>query len=178
MPTTPTTADPPRWRAMAAADLEEVHRISAQVHPAHPERAEVLAEKFRLFPQGCFVLEAAGRIAGYCFSHPWTGGPPPPLDTFMTALPFGLSTYFIHDLTVAESVRGTGMGRALVPELFKAARDAGQELLVLVAVNNRGPFWQAAGFSETPGEAIQQAARAKYGAGAVHMSMRLDAARP
>ena len=88
------------------------------------------------------------------------------------------STYFIHDLTVDDSVRGTGMGRALVPELFKAARDAGQELLVLVAVNNRGPFWQAAGFSETPGEAIQQAARAKYGAGAVHMSMRLDAARP
>ena len=77
-----------------------------------------------------------------------------------------------------DSVRGTGMGRALVPELFKAARDAGQELLVLVAVNNRGPFWQAAGFSATPDEAIQQAARAKYGAGAVHMSMRLDAARP
>lgn len=173
MPTTLPT-DLPRWRAMAAADLEAVHRISAHVHPAHPERAEVLAEKFCLYPKGCFVLEGGNGIAGYCFSHPWTGGPPPPLDTFMTALPTGLSTYFIHDLTVDESVRGTGMGRALVPDLLKAAQAAGQDRLVLVAVNNRGPFWQAAGFSATPDETMQQAARAKYGDGAVHMSMRLQ----
>lgn len=161
---------------MAAGDVAAVHRISAQVHPAHPERAEVLAEKFRLYPKGCFVLEGAGGISGYCFSHPWTDGAPPPLDTFMTALPGDLNAYFIHDLTVDDSLRGTGMGRALVPELFKAARAAGLERLVLVAVNNRGPFWQAAGFSATPDEAMQQAARAKYGAGAVHMSMRLGAA--
>ena len=173
MPTGPITAELPHWRAMESHDLEAVHGISAQVHPAHPERAEVLVEKFRLFPKGCFVLEAGGTIRGYCFSHPWTDGPPPPLDTFMTALPSDPSTYFVHDLTVAESVRGTGMGRALVPDLFKAAKSAGFDRLVLVAVNNRGPFWQAAGFSATPDEAIQQAARAKYGSGAVHMQMRL-----
>ena len=158
---------------MAARDLDAVHGISAHVHPAHPERAEVLAEKFRLFPQGCFVLEAAGRIAGYCFSHPWTEGPPPPLDTFMTALPPGPGAYFIHDLTVDEGVRGIGMGRALVPILFETARAVGFKRIVLVAVNNRGPFWQAAGFSVTPDETLQAAARAKYGAGAVHMQMRL-----
>lgn len=172
MPTEPTSAEQPRWRAMAARDLESVHRISADVHPAHPERAEVLADKLRLFPKGCFVLEADGRIAGYCFSHPWTDGPPPALDTLMTALPSGLSGYFVHDLTVDEGVRG--MGRALVPALFEAAQAAGFDRLVLVAVNNRGPFWQAAGFSVTPDEALQQAARAKYGAGAVHMQIRLQ----
>lgn len=159
---------------MDARDLEAVHRISAHVHPGHPERAEVLADKFRLFPKGCFVLETGGQIAGYCFSHPWTDGPPPPLDTFMTALPPGLSTYFVHDLTVEEGMRGTGMGRALVPMLLETAKAAGFDRLVLVAVNNRGPFWQAAGFSATPDEAMQQAARAKYGAGAVHMQMRLS----
>lgn len=174
MPTEPPSTEQPRWRAMAARDLEAVHRISADVHPAHPERAEVLADKLRLFPNGCFVLEADGRIAGYCFSHPWTDGPPPPLDTLMTALPPGLSAYFVHDLTVEEAVRGAGMGRALVPALFETAQAAGFDRLVLVAVNNRGPFWEAAGFSVTPDEALQQAARAKYGAGAVHMQIRLQ----
>ena len=92
----------------------------------------------------------------------------------MTALPPSLCAYFVHDLTVDESVRGTGMGRALVPALFETAQAAGFDRLVLVAVNNRGPFWQAAGFSVTPDEALQQAARAKYGAGAVHMQIRLQ----
>jgi GNAT superfamily N-acetyltransferase len=173
----PATDDLPRWRAMAASDLNAVHRISMDVHPAHPERAEVLAEKFRLYPAGCFVLERRDGVVGYCFSHPWTDGQPPPLDTLMGALPAHVSTYFVHDLTVDESVRGTGMGRALVPNLFAAARAAGVDRLVLVAVNNRGPFWQAAGFLVTPDEAMQQAARAKYGAGAVHMSMRLGHSR-
>jgi GNAT superfamily N-acetyltransferase len=170
----PATDDRPRWRMMAADDLDTVHRISLDVHPAHPERAEVLAEKFRLYPAGCFVLEGRDRIVGYCFSHPWTDGPPPPLDTLMTALPGHRSTYFVHDLTVDESVRGTGMGRALVPQLLAVTRAAGLDRLVLVAVNNRGPFWQAAGFSATPDEAMQTAAREKYGDGALHMSMRLD----
>jgi GNAT superfamily N-acetyltransferase len=174
MPSKPISAEQPRWRVMDQRDLEAVHKISAHVHPAHPERVEVLAEKFRLFPKGCFVLEAGGRIAGYCFSHPWTDGPPPPLDTFMTALPSGLSAYFVHDLTVEKGVRGTGMGRALVPVLFETARAMGFDRLVLVAVNDRGPFWQAAGFSATPDETLQEAARAKYGAGAIHMQMRLQ----
>jgi GNAT superfamily N-acetyltransferase len=174
MPTAPSSNEQPRWRAMEARDLSAVHKISAHVHPAHPERAEVLADKFRLFPKGCFVLEAGGRIAGYCFSHPWTDGPPPPLDTFMAELPPGLSAYFVHDLTVEEGVRGKGLGRALVPTLFETARAAGLDRIVLVAVNNRGPFWQAAGFSVTPDEAMQQAARAKYGSGAVHMQIRLQ----
>ncbi len=45
--------------------------------------------------------------------------------------------------------------------------------LSLVAVNRRGQFWQAAGFTRTADETLQEAARAKYGAGAVHMERNL-----
>ena len=143
------------------------------VHPDHPERAEVLAEKFRLYPSGCFVLEAGGGIAGYCFSHPWTRGAIPALDGLLGVLPAGPTTYYVHDLTLDETMRGQGQGRVVVPLLFEASRSLGLSHLSLVAVNRRGPFWQAAGFSPTADVALQAAARTKYGAGAVHMERHL-----
>jgi ribosomal protein S18 acetylase RimI-like enzyme len=161
------------WRMMSQGDLPAVHDLSMRVHPGHPERAEVLAEKFRLYPFGCFVLEAGDVIAGYCFSHPWTGGAVPALDGFLGALPAGPTTYYVHDLTLDQTTRGQGQGRAVVPLLFQAARSLGLSHLSLVAVNRRGPFWQAAGFSRTADAALQAAAQAKYGAGAVHMEKTL-----
>jgi len=66
---------------MSQGDLPAVHGLSMRVHPDHPERAEVLAEKFRLYPSGCFVLEAGGGIAGYC-SLTLDQGVVPTLDGF------------------------------------------------------------------------------------------------
>jgi GNAT superfamily N-acetyltransferase len=157
------------WRLMSQGDLPAVHDLSMHVHPDHPERAEVLAEKYRLYPSGCFVLETAGGIAGYCFSHPWTKGAVPALDGFLGMLPSAPTTYYVHDLTLDEAMRGQGQGRAVVPFLIGAARSLGLSHLSLVAVNRRGPFWQAAGFSRTADAALQVAAQAKYGGGAVHM---------
>lgn len=164
------------WRAMTADDLPAVHALSMRVHPDHPERAEVLAEKLRLYPRGCFVL-APGQgkdrgIDGYCFSHPWTRGKVPALDRFLGHLPDKPTTYYVHDLTIDEAVRGQGQGRAVVPLLLNAARSIELRHLSLVAVNRRGPFWQAAGFVRTADEALQAATRAKYGH-AVHMERSL-----
>ena len=155
---------------MSEDDLPAVHDLSMRVHPNYPERAEVLAEKFRLFPSGCFVLETNDAIAGYCFSHPWTKGTVPALDGLLGTLPDKPTTYYVHDLTLDESLRGQGQGRAIVPLLFNAAQSLGLSHLSLVAVNRRGPFWrQAAGFSATADEALQTMARAKYDSAAVHM---------
>src|SRR6201990_3109882 len=96
------------WRLMSGADLAAVHDLSMRVHPNHPERAEVLAEKFRLFPSGCFVLETNGGVAGYCFSHPWIRGAVPALDGLLGALPVMPTTYYVHDLTLDEVLRGQG----------------------------------------------------------------------
>jgi GNAT superfamily N-acetyltransferase len=158
---------------MSAGDLAAVHALSMRVHPNYPERAEVLAEKFRLFPAGCFVLEADGGIAGYCFSHPWSRGMVPALDSLLGALPVRPTTYYVHDLTLDEALRGQGQGRAIVPLLFKAAQSLGLARLSLVAVNRRGPFWRAAGFSATADESLQAMARAKYDSDALHMERTL-----
>jgi ribosomal protein S18 acetylase RimI-like enzyme len=161
------------WRSMSDGDLAAVHALSMRVHPNYPERADVLAEKFRLFPRGCFVLETNGGIAGYCFSHPWSKGAVPALDGLLGALPVTPTTYYVHDLTLDEALRGQGQGRAIVPLLFKAAQSLGLAHLSLVAVNRRGPFWRAAGFSTTADESLQAMARSKYDSDAVHMERTL-----
>ncbi len=171
--------DAPFWRAMDARDIAAVDALSAAVHPAYPEREAVLREKLVLSPSGCFALEVSGSTAGYCFSHPWTAGAPPPaLDTFLERLPQPATSWFVHDLTLAPQLRGRGLGAALVPRLEAAARGAGLAHMSLVAVNGRGPFWEAAGFSASADEPLQAAARARYGDGALHMQRRLAGAVP
>jgi GNAT superfamily N-acetyltransferase len=157
---------------MASADLAVVDVLSTHIHPDYPERAEVLGEKFRLHPRGCFVLASGDGIAGYCFSHPWLRGAVPALDAFLGRLPARPTTYYVHDLTLDAGLRGQGHGRAIVPLLFECARSLGIPHLSLVAVNRRGPFWQAAGFKRTADEALQATTRAKYG-DAVHMEQLL-----
>jgi len=154
---------------MTAADLPAVHALSMRVHPDYPERAQVLAEKQALYPAGCFALAGPDGIVGYCFSHPWSRGTVPALDTLIGALPLRPTSYFIHDLTVDASQRGSGLGRAVVPHLLAAARTAALAHLTLVAVNERWPFWQAAGFVRVADPAMQEMVRGKYGPGAVLM---------
>lgn len=163
---------PFRWRPMIAADLTAVSDLSARINPDFPERPEVLAEKFRLFPRGCFVLYAAtgGQPRGYCFSHPWMFGPPPALDTMLQALPEAASGYFIHDLAIELPLRGRNLASLLVPQLLQAARDAGIDRMMLVAVSGSAPFWTRMGFHRTADAALQTATCAKYGADAVHMT--------
>jgi GNAT superfamily N-acetyltransferase len=162
-----------RWRAMTAGDLTEVADLANRIHPKFPERPDVLAEKFNLFPAGCFTLADATAIHGYCFSHPWTKAAPPSLDTLLDALPKQPDSYFIHDLTLDDTVRRRNLAARLIPELVRAARSEKLSHLTLVAVNGSAPFWSRMGFRRTADEAVQKSARAKYDAGAVHMEQRI-----
>ncbi|MET0869171.1 MAG: GNAT family N-acetyltransferase [Pseudorhodoplanes sp.] len=163
----------PLWRAMLPSDLAAVVALSAQAHPNYPERREVLAEKLRLFPAGCFALAENSAIVGYCFSHPWTTGAPPSLDTFLRKLPPRADSYFIHDLTLDPSMRKRNLAAVLVPDLVRAAQHAKVTRMSLVAVSGSAPFWSRMGFVRTGDEATQGATRAKYGAEAVHMERLL-----
>jgi GNAT superfamily N-acetyltransferase len=166
---------PFKWRPMIEADLAAVDELSSRIHPDFPERPEVLAEKLRLFPRGCFVLDIVPKEQprGYCFSHPWMFGAPPALDSLLQALPQAGNAYFIHDLTVESSLRGRNFASMLVPQLFKAARLAAIGRMMLVAVSGSAPFWMRMGFHRTDDVALQNATRAKYGAEAVHMKREL-----
>jgi GNAT superfamily N-acetyltransferase len=166
---------PLQWRPMIVADLPGVHDLSVGIHPNFPERPEVFAEKLRLFPRGCFVLDAAAgeQPRGYCFSHPWLFGAPPALDTLLQALPEAAAAYFIHDLVVDASLRRRNLASAIVPRLIDIARDIRADRMMLVAVSGSEPFWIRTGFNRTPDWALQDATRAKYGAGAVQMEREL-----
>jgi GNAT superfamily N-acetyltransferase len=155
------------WRPMRPDDIAAVFDLSHRVHGDYPEREAVLAEKLALFPAGCFVLTAGAQVTGYAFSHPWNDAPPR-LDAFLVALPAAPSRYFIHDVTLDESVRGRGYAAALVPILASVARDCGAPHIMLVAVNGAEEFWVRVGFRVVD-DVAQMDVRAKYGPHALLM---------
>lgn len=159
---------------MSAPDLDDISELSNRVHVNYPERQQVLEEKFALFPQGCFTLLASnGDISGYCFSHPWTDGPPPSLDTFLNALPAHPSSYFIHDLTLDPSMQGKKLTSIVVPLIVAVAKAIPVKRMALVAVNGSDPFWSRMGFRKTDDPVLQASARSKYDDSAVHMQRDL-----
>jgi predicted N-acetyltransferase YhbS len=161
------------WRPMRPDDIPAVYALSRRVHTDYPEREAVLAEKLTLFPAGCFVLEAGagngGHIVGYAFSHPWVKDSVPSLDTFLAALPDRPTTYFIHDVTLDDSMRGHGHAGQIVPMLVDAARAHGLAHMMLVAVNGAEVFWERFGFGASDSDS-RASVRKKYGASATLMT--------
>jgi len=163
------------WRAMSGYDLETLFTMANRVHPGFFEAAEVLAEKFELYRNGCYVLEVGEKPAGYVLSHPWTRGDLPALDRLLGALPENADTYYIHDLALLPLTRGIGAAGQIVAALTKHASVMGFDTMSLVAVNNSQPFWTRQGF--VPEDRPELAAKlASYEEGARYMIKRLDPA--
>ncbi len=156
------------WRPMTAADLPAVSAIAAEVHPDFPEDDAVFAERRRLFPSGCRVLAAGGRLAAYVVSHPWEAGSCPPLNALLGRLPEPASTYYIHDIALLPAARGTGAAGEIVGALKAEALGQGLADISLVAVNGSAGFWRRMGFAETSSPALA-AKLASYGADARYM---------
>jgi ribosomal protein S18 acetylase RimI-like enzyme len=159
------------WRPMTPADLSTVDDIAEAVHPLHPENTTVFAERLRLYPEGCHVLESSRVIAGYVISHPWSGDPPA-LDTLVNALPAAPATYYIHDLALLPSARGNDAGATIIGRLIDHARQAGFATVSLVAVNGSEPFWHKLGFIRAADESLHKKLRS-YGGDAALMRARI-----
>lgn len=139
------------WRAMIPADLPFVARIAGEVHPAFPEAPAVFAERLRLYPAGAHILDREGAALGYAISHPWRSDSLPPLDTLFGALPTGPYLYYLHDLALLPTARGTGDAGRIVAAITRHAHAEGFGAIRLIAVNGSVPFWQRQGFAvETP----------------------------
>lgn len=154
------------WCPMSKTDLPAVQAIAAEVHPDHPERPEVFAERLSLFPRGCFMLAAGG---GYAIAHPGILGCPPALDTLLGALPPCPDCLYLHDVALQPDRRGRGESRLLLTELQRLAADLGLHRLALVAVSGSEPVWQRLGFRR------EAAATASYGGAAAYMTLALAA---
>jgi GNAT superfamily N-acetyltransferase len=152
---------------MAPTDLPAVERLGNAIHVDHPERPEIFAERLALCPEGCFVLPG---LAGYVISHPWRLGTPPKLDTLLGALPPAPDTWYIHDLALHESARGTGAAAAIVAIIADLAKSSGLPTLSLIAVGRSPAFWARQGYAPAP---LGPEKLASYGPEAAHMIRRL-----
>lgn len=132
--------------------------IAARVHPDHPEDGAVLAERLRLYPAGCRMLELDGRAAGYALSHPWVFGAPR-LNTLLGALPAAPVTPYLHDIALLPAARGGGAASQLLVQLAELARIAGLPGLSLVAVNGSAAFRERQGFGVVRDPALKQELR-------------------
>lgn len=134
------------WRAMTTIDLPDVEAIAAEVHPAFPEDMAVFVERQRLYPDGARLLEFDGVASGYILSHPWRFGDLPALNSLLGAIPADADTYYLHDLALLPSARGTGAAAMIVGEILRHVRLRGLPGVSLVAVNGSLPFWHKHGF--------------------------------
>ena len=159
------------WRPMTGADIPAVFAMACEIHPDYPEAVEVFAERQALYPQGALVLEIGVRPGGYLISHPWVSDAPPLLDTLLGRLPDAPTTYYLHDLALLPSARGTGAGRDAVDIALNRAHTERLDTLSLVAVGASAPFWTAMGFERHSSSALSPKL-ASYGALAAYMTRR------
>lgn len=162
-----------RWRRAGPADLPDINRIAARLHPDLPERIDVLAEKMRLFPAGCLVLVADDAIAGYGLSHPWMLHRIPPLDEFLHALPPQPDCLYLHDVVVLPAFRRKRAADSYVETIIGLARSARISALALVSVYDTSAFWERFGFRVAPADAMLGTKLASYGATARYMICKL-----
>jgi GNAT superfamily N-acetyltransferase len=131
---------------MTPGDLPQVQILADTIHVGHPEDFHVLAERQRLYPQGCLMLTEDEQAIGYALTHPWSLGEPPPLNGLLGELPAAPTTYYIHDVALRPEARGKGYAVQAADRLVAHARAAGFDNLSLVAVNGSRAFWERVGF--------------------------------
>lgn len=135
------------WRALTTLDLPTVEAIAAAVHPDFPEDASVFAERQRLYPAGTRLLELGGVPSGYILTHPWRFRQLPALNSLLGAIPADADTYYLHDLALLPTARGTGAAGVVVSDIIEHAHREGFPTMSLVAVNGSIPFWARHGFA-------------------------------
>ena len=157
---------------MCASDLPAVVRTGNAIHLDHPEDEAVFAERLKLCPEGCHVLQGPAGLAGYIISHPWHANSPPPLNTLLSALPVPPGTWYIHDLALNPSARGTGAAPAIVAHLVARAGAAGLARMDLIAVGASPRLWGRQGFRPAT---LPEGKLASYGPGAAFMVLSVGA---
>jgi GNAT superfamily N-acetyltransferase len=134
---------------MTAYDLPAVEKIATVVHPAFHESSDVLAERQRLYHNGCYLFEIGEKPAGYVLSHPWREGAPPALNSMLGEIPADAATYYLHDLALLPVARRIGAASEILEALTKHATARKFATMSLIAVNGSRGFWEKHGFMVT-----------------------------
>ncbi|MFF6958219.1 GNAT family N-acetyltransferase [Streptomyces sp. NPDC008317] len=135
------------------------------------EGRAALESKAWASPTTCFVLDVEQRLAGYLLALPYPVSQAPDLARGEEVV-FRSRNLHVHDLVIAEDLRGRGLGKRLLHHLTGRALRQGYEQMSLVAVGGSHTFWAANGFVAQK-EVVNSES---YGAGSVYMSMALPTA--
>lgn len=160
-----------RWESLEESDLERVDAIQHVIHAGLPERLELLAEKRKLFPEGCRRLVRERAMIGYALAHPWTLGNVPILNAPLGALPAQPNCLHMHDVAILPEGRGAGAAGAYVAHLLRLAGEMVIGALACVSVYGTAPLWARHGFLRVATQP-EAPALGSYGPDAVYMVRR------
>jgi len=152
---------------MRPTDIDAVLAVQRAAYgDDYQEAAEVLLDKWRIGAAWCHVVERASGCLGYVLAHPWRHDRVPPLHQGLEQAS-APDCLFLHDLAIAPSGRGLGLGAELLGAVRSAA-PAAFTRITLVSLGEAIEFWQCHGFEPIvmPGDAVDLSS---YGAGACLM---------
>ncbi|SHG95418.1 GNAT family N-acetyltransferase [Streptoalloteichus hindustanus] len=129
------------------------------------EGRAALQSRHRASPETCFVLDSDRGVVGYALALPYPVCRFPDLGQREEAA-FTSPNLHLHDLVVAEELRGKGLATVLLRRLTATALARTHRRISLVAVGDSEKFWSAHGYRPLPGVAVPS----DYGANAVYMS--------
>jgi predicted N-acetyltransferase YhbS len=138
----------------------------ASFPPTAQESEDALGSIWIAAPEYCRVaVDGSGVICGYVLAHPWIAGELPPLQAPLERLPEVPTAVFLHDLAVADSHRGLGLGRTLAACILDRAARAGIPLATLLAAPGSFSFWERLGFARNAQlcRRFDEAVKAAYG---------------
>ncbi|MEU1494139.1 GNAT family N-acetyltransferase [Streptomyces sp. NPDC005776] len=163
-----------RVRPLVEDDWDEVVALEERAYAASglSEGREALRSRHRASPSTCFVLECAGRIGGYLLALPYPLFRYPDLrlaevDAVRESGPE--SNLHIHDVVIAERVRGRGLVHQMLRHLEKSGRAGRYQTFSLVAVRGSQVLWARLGYRVRPEIGLP----ASYGVEAVYMTKPL-----
>jgi ribosomal protein S18 acetylase RimI-like enzyme len=156
-------------------DVPHISAIANLVHATLPERSAVFADKIKLAPQTCFVLQADGATVGYALAHPWTLHRIPLLDSFLGELPPHADSLYVHDVVVLPEYRGKRAVASLIEIISAWARARGIRFLALVSVYHTQAMWKRFKFCAADGNVALAAKLQSYGDTARYMIRDLEA---
>ncbi len=156
-----------RIRRIAEDDWPRIAALEAEVYASASlsEGVEALRSRGRVSPGTCFVLEAGDRVAGYVLALPYPRFRYPDLSR-PEERAYDSRNLHLHDLVIADDLRGRGLGSRLLRRLTVTAARSSFERISLVAVGGTGGFWSGHGFAPEPAVELH----GEYGDGAVYMS--------
>ena len=158
------------WAPATDNDIMLAARLGNKVHLSYQEDFRTINRKYELFSEGFYALkDAAGDLSGYAIFHPWIYGEPPRLNQYFEQIQDTCECLHLHDIVVADELRGRGHTSAFIRIFLEAAKNKDKPKATLVAVGGTESLWRHFGFQD-PGLQSSKDALLSYSETSIYMA--------